>query len=131
MHLIIFSLKLLPKYKQKKINSLLLDASIVRNRAKIQATITGAQIWLEIMEEPGGFTNFVWEIMGGKPKINKWRSSQQVPAQTIQAEQLSKKLKARGFNFVGPSICYAFMQAAGFVNDHLVSCFRHDQLAKK
>ena len=110
------------------------NPGIVRNRAKIAATIGNAQAWLEMMAgqaaSPSGgpFSTFVWSFVGGKPIINRWRDLSQVPAETAESQALSKALKKRGFRFVGPTICYAFMQATGMVNDHTVDCFRHEQL---
>ena len=100
------------------------DPGIVRNRAKIEGTIVGARKYLEIMQEPGGFRDFVWQFVGGRPIVNRWRSMSEVPAETAEARAMSKALKARGFKFVGPTICYAFMQATGMVDDHLLTCFR-------
>lgn len=114
------------RYGEKQRARLLTDAGIVRSRAKIDATIKGAQLWLDIMEkEPGGFSEFIWKHVGGKPKINRYRTMKLVPAQTAMSERLSKELKQRGFNFCGPVIVYAFAQAVGMVNDHLVGCPRH------
>jgi DNA-3-methyladenine glycosylase I len=115
-------------YGPEKVAALMADAGIVRNRAKIAATIAGAKAWLEIMSEPGGFDGFVWQVVDGRPKVNAYASLAELPAKTAEAEILSKKLKARGFNFVGPTICYAFMQAAGLVNDHEVDCFRYHEV---
>lgn len=121
-------------YGPDKVAALLENPGIVRNRAKIAATISNAQAWLEMMAgqaaSPSGgpFSTFVWSFVGGKPIINRWRDLSQVPAETAESQALSKALKKRGFRFVGPTICYAFMQATGMVNDHTVDCFRHEQL---
>lgn len=121
-------------YGPDKVAALLENPGIVRNRAKIAATIGNAQAWLEMMAgqaaSPSGgpFSTFVWSFVGGKPIINRWRDLSQVPAETAESQALSKALKKRGFRFVGPTICYAFMQATGMVNDHTVDCFRHEQL---
>ena len=104
------------------------DAGIVRNRAKIEAAIGNARGWLAIMERDGSFAEFLWAFVDGRPIVNRWRSPAEVPAQTTQSEAMSKALKARGFRFVGPTICYAFMQAVGMVNDHVVSCFRYEEV---
>jgi len=114
------------RYGKKQRDRLLGDAGIVRSGAKIDAAIKGAQLWLEIMEnEPGGFSELIWKHVNGKPKVNRYRTMKQVPAQTSMSEGLSKELKQRGFKFCGPVIVYAFAQAVGMVNDHLVACPRH------
>jgi DNA-3-methyladenine glycosylase I len=114
------------RYGAKQRTRLLADAGIVRSRAKIDAAIRGAQLWLAIMEtEPGGFSELIWKHVDGKPKINRYRTLKQVPAKTTMSEGLAKELKSRGFNFCGPVIVYAFAQAVGMVNDHLVTCPRH------
>ena len=118
------------RYSERQIGRLLRDEGIIRSRAKIEATIKGAKLWLEIEEkEPGGFTEFIWKHVGGAPKINRYKSIKQVPAKTVMSEKLAKELKSRGFNFCGPVIVYAFAQAVGMVNDHIVSCPRHAELA--
>ncbi|MBI3825891.1 MAG: DNA-3-methyladenine glycosylase I [Candidatus Rokubacteria bacterium] len=104
---------------------LLADAGIVRNRAKIEAAIANARALQEVRREHGSFAAYVWEFVGGTPVQNAWRTPRQVPAATPVSKALSRDLRTRGFRFVGPTICYAFMQAAGLVNDHLVGCFRH------
>jgi DNA-3-methyladenine glycosylase I len=114
------------KYGEKQRTRLLADAGIVRSPAKIDAAIKGARLWLEIMErEPGGFAELIWKHVDGKPKINRYRAMKQIPAKTAMSEGLAKELKQRGFNFCGPVIVYAFAQAIGMVNDHLVACPRH------
>jgi DNA-3-methyladenine glycosylase I len=119
------------RYGKREVNRLLKNEGIIRSPAKINAAIRGAQLWLEIMEkEPGGFTEFIWKHVDGTPKINRYRTIKQVPPKTKMSEGLSKELKQRGFNFVGPVIVYAFAQAVGMVNDHVVTCFRHGELAK-
>ena len=112
------------RFDRRRIERLLTNAGIVRNRLKIEATVANAQAMLELQREAGSFDRFVWSFVGGKPKINRWRSLAQVPAQTRESDALSAALKQRGFRFVGSTICYAFMQATGLVNDHLVSCDR-------
>ncbi len=97
----------------------------MRNRAKIEGAILSARGWLELMREPGGFSGFLWQFVGGQPIVNQRRAMSEVPAETAEARAMSKALKARGFKFCGPTICYAFMQATGMVDDHLVDCFRH------
>ena len=112
------------RFDRRRIERLLTNAGIVRNRLKIEAAVANAQAMLELEREAGSFDRFVWSFVGGKPKINRWRSLAQVPAQTRESDALSAALKQRGFRFVGSTICYAFMQATGLVNDHLVSCDR-------
>lgn len=112
-------------YGETKVAELLADAGIIRNRAKIAAAIGNAKASLAVQAEFGSFDAYVWRFVGGQPKVNKWRSLRQIPAETEESRTLSKDLKARGFRFVGPTICYAYMQATGLVQDHLVSCFRH------
>jgi DNA-3-methyladenine glycosylase I len=117
------------RYTQKKIERLLQDEGIVRNRAKIEGSILSARGWLDIMEKGPGFSKFLWNFVDGRPKINHWRSIKQVPAETGQSRAISKELAGRGFKFCGPTIVYAFMQAVGMVNDHLVKCYRHPDFA--
>jgi len=118
------------KYDSKKVKALLANDGIVRNRLKIAATIANAQAFLKVQKEFGSFHAYVWKFVGGRPKINQISSMKGVPAQTAESEAMSKDLLKRGFRFVGPTICYAFMQAVGMVNDHLVTCFRYAELAK-
>ncbi len=114
------------RYGEKQIGRLLKDEGIVRSRAKIEAAIKGARLWLDIEEnESGGFAGFIWKHVDGKPRINRYRTIADVPAKTAMSEALSKDLKQRGFNFCGPVIVYAFAQAVGMVNDHIISCHRH------
>jgi DNA-3-methyladenine glycosylase I len=101
---------------------------IVRNRLKIAATVTNAKAFLEVQKEFGSFDKFIWDFVGGKPIVNKWKSIKQVPATTPLAEKISKDLKSRGFKFIGPIIIYAYMQAVGLVNDHTTDCFRYQQI---
>jgi DNA-3-methyladenine glycosylase I len=112
------------RFDRRRIERLLANEGIVRNRLKIEAAITNAKAILELQREAASFDCFVWSFVGGKPKVNRWRSVAQVPAQTRESDALSAALKQRGFRFVGSTICYAFMQATGLVNDHLVSCDR-------
>ncbi|MEJ2625686.1 MAG: DNA-3-methyladenine glycosylase I [Pseudolabrys sp.] len=118
------------RYTPKKIEKLMNDAGIVRNRSKIEGAILSARGWLDIMENGLGFSALLWDYLDGKPKQNQFRSKGQVPAETELSRAISKDLSKRGFKFVGPTIVYAFMQAVGMVNDHLVSCHRHDACAK-
>ena len=117
-------------YGQRKIAELLADSGIIRNRAKMAATIENAKAFLRIQEEFGSFDKYIWQFVGGLSKVNAWKSQAAIPARTPDSDAMSKDLKARGFKFVGSTICYAFMQAAGMVNDHLVSCFRYNELAE-
>jgi DNA-3-methyladenine glycosylase I len=113
------------RYGSRDVKRLLSDAGIIRNRLKIAATILNAQKYLEVQREFGSFDRYVWQFVGGKPIDNKIRSMRQIPATTQRSDLMSKDLKRRGFRFVGSTICYAFMQAVGMVNDHEVNCFRH------
>ncbi|MBK9161259.1 MAG: DNA-3-methyladenine glycosylase I [Nitrosomonadales bacterium] len=116
------------RYDADKIESLLQDPGIVRNRLKVQAAVTNAQKFLEVQDSYGSFDAFVWQFVGGKPLQNHWRGMGEVPASTIESDAMSKELKHHGFKFVGSTICYAFMQATGMVNDHTTNCFRHAEL---
>jgi DNA-3-methyladenine glycosylase I len=107
------------------------NEGIIRSNAKIKAAIKGAQLWLEIREkEPGGFSHMIWKHVDGRPRVNRYKSSKQIPTQTKMSEDLAKELKQRGFNFCGPVIIYAFAQAIGMVNDHVVACHRHAECEK-
>ncbi len=110
------------RYKPAKVEALMNDTGIVRNRAKIEGTILGARAWLDVMDKGPGFSNLLWGFVDGKPKVNALRSMRSVPAETPISQAMSKELKKRGFKFCGPTIVYAFMQATGMVNDHLVTC---------
>jgi DNA-3-methyladenine glycosylase I len=116
---------LVSRYRTAKIASLMADAGIVRNRMKIDAAVRNAQGVLDIQHECGSFDKYLWQFVGGKPKVNAFVSLRDVPAHTPESDAMSRDLKKRGFGFVGSTICYAFMQATGMVNDHLVGCFRH------
>ena len=118
------------RYTPKKVERLMQDAGIVRNRLKIEGTVLSARVYLDIMEKGPGFSRLLWDFLDGKPKVNRFRSTAQIPAETELSRRVSKELAGRGFKFVGPSIVYAFMQATGMVNDHLVGCHRHAPLAK-
>jgi DNA-3-methyladenine glycosylase I len=118
------------RYPKRKVESLMKDASIVRNRSKIEGAVLSARGWIEIMEKGPGFSNFLWDYLDGKPKVNRFRSTKEVPAETELSKKISKELVSRGFKFVGPTIVYAFMQAVGMVNDHLVKCHRHAECVK-
>jgi len=118
------------RFTQRSVDRLLRDAGIVRNRAKIHAAIANARAFLAVQGTHGSFDRFVWTFVDGVPKQNRWTSMAQVPATTPQSDRLSRELKALGFRFVGSTICYAYMQAAGLVNDHTVACFRHDDVRR-
>ena len=117
------------RYTPKKVERLMQDAGIVRNRQKIEGTVASARAYLDIMEKGPGFSALLWDFVGGRPKINNFRSIKQVPAETPVSRAMSKELASRGFKFCGPTIVFAFMQATGLVNDHLVDCHRHRELA--
>jgi DNA-3-methyladenine glycosylase I len=119
------------RYNDRKIERLMQDAGIVRNRQKIEGAVASARAWLDVMEKGPGFSALLWQFVGGEPKINRFRTIKQVPAETPISRAMSKELAGRGFKFVGPTIVYAFMQATGMVNDHLVDCYRHEHLTEK
>jgi DNA-3-methyladenine glycosylase I len=123
-----FDARKIARYADRKVASLLADAGIVRNRLKIAASIQNAKAFLAVQHEFGSFDRYIWRFVGGKPKQHRRRSMKQVPARTPESDAMSKDLQKRGFKFVGSTICYAYMQATGMVNDHLVGCFRHPQL---
>jgi DNA-3-methyladenine glycosylase I len=116
------------KYNDKKFNELMSDTGIIRNKLKISATIDNAKAFLKIQKEFGSFDKYIWQFTKGKMLVNKWKSLSEIPASTANSDEMSKDLKRRGFRFAGTTICYAFMQAAGMVNDHLVTCFRHKEV---
>jgi len=116
------------RYDSRKVQALMRDPGIVRNRLKIRSTIANAQAFLQVQKEHGSFDAYIWKFVGGAPIQNGWRTPKHVPAKTALSIALSKDLLKRGFRFVGPTICYAFMQATGLVNDHVVSCFRHEKV---
>jgi DNA-3-methyladenine glycosylase I len=118
------------RYDAAKVRTLLRDPGIVRNRLKVRGAVTNARAFLALREEHGRFDRFLWSFVGGRPRQNAWRSLREVPARTPESDALSKALRQRGFTFVGSTICYAFMQAAGLVNDHLVDCFRHAEVKR-
>ena len=123
-----FDYKRVARYDEHKVQELLANAGIVRNRRKIEASIQNARAFLKIQQEFGSFDSYIWQFVGGTPKINSWKTLQELPAKTAASEALSKDLWKRGFKFVGPTICYAFMQAGGMVNDHTVDCFRYQEI---
>lgn len=114
------------RYDARKVRALLENPGIVRNRLKIESAIGNAKAFLHLQEEFGSFDSYVWRFVGGQPKRNRWRRMGQIPAQTRESNEISRALRERGFRFIGSTICYAYMQAAGLVNDHIVSCFRYD-----
>jgi DNA-3-methyladenine glycosylase I len=113
------------RFNARRIAGLLKNAGIVRNRLKIASAVNNAKMFLKVQDEFGGFDSFIWQFVGGKPKHNSWKHIKQLPAKTAESEAMSNELLRRGFKFVGPTICYAHMQAVGMVNDHLVTCHRH------
>jgi DNA-3-methyladenine glycosylase I len=123
-----FDAAVMARYGKKKQASLLTNEGIVRNRLKIEAAIQNAKALLAVQDEVGSFDKYIWRFVGGEPIQNAWTAMKQVPAKTPESDAMSKDLKRRGFKFVGSTICYAFMQAVGMVNDHLVECFRHAEL---
>lgn len=120
-----FNAKKIARYDKAKVTKLLADAGIVRNRLKIAATNQNARAFLAVQKEFGSFDRYIWQFVGGKPKINHWKNLKEIPPKTTESDAMSKDLKKRGFSFVGSTICYAFMQAVGMVNDHVVTCFRY------
>jgi DNA-3-methyladenine glycosylase I len=116
------------RYDRRKILALLKDPGIVRNKLKIASAVGNAKAFLRVQEEFGSFDKYIWQFVGGQPKVNRWTSHSKLPAQTPDSDAMSKDLKRRGFRFVGSTICYAFMQAVGMVNDHATSCFRYREL---
>ena len=124
-----FQPELVARYDERKVEALLADSGIVRNRLKIASAIDNARTLLAVVEEFGSFDGYIWRFVEGKPRKNGWRSIKEIPPLTSESDAMSKELKRRGFRFVGSTICYAFMQAAGLVNDHTVDCFRYDQVS--
>jgi DNA-3-methyladenine glycosylase I len=125
-----FDPQLVARFNQRKLDSLMKNDGIVRNRLKIISAVGNAKAFLKLQEELGSFDRYIWQFVGGKPKINWPRSLKELPAKTAESDAMSKDLRKRGFNFVGSTICYAFMQATGLVDDHLVTCFRKNAIAK-
>ena len=124
-----FKPEVIARYDKRKVAALMADAGIVRNRAKIEGAILSARAYLEVVEKGPGFSALLWGFLDGKPKVNRFRRRSQVPAETPLSQKISKELSDRGFKFCGPTIVYAFMQAVGMVNDHLVTCYRHGEIA--
>jgi DNA-3-methyladenine glycosylase I len=125
-----FDAKKIARYDKKKVRQLLADAGIIRNRLKIDSAISNAHSFLKIQEEFGTFDAYIWRFVGGRPRQNAWKTHKRVPPRNTESDAMSKDLKMRGFRFVGSTICYAFMQATGMVNDHVVNCFRYQELMK-
>jgi DNA-3-methyladenine glycosylase I len=125
-----FDVEKVARYDKKKVRELLKDAGIIRNKLKIAATISNARAFLKVQDEFGSFDKYIWQFVGGTPKQNAWKTHNSLPAKTAESDAMSKDLQKRGFRFVGSTICYAFMQASGMVNDHLVSCFRFAKLSR-
>ena len=117
-------------YDRRKVQSLLRNEGIIRNRLKIASAISNARAFLKLQKEFGSFDRYVWQFVGGKPRVNAWRLGGKIPASTPESDAMSKEMKKRGFNFVGSTICYAFMQATGMVNDHAIECFRYKPLSR-
>jgi DNA-3-methyladenine glycosylase I len=117
------------RYTEKRVQKLLLDPGIIRNRQKIQSAVRNARVFLAVQEEFGTFDAYAWRFVGGQPKVNRWRVIKQIPATSPESDAFSKDLKLRGFSFVGSTVIYAHMQAVGMVNDHLVDCFRYREVA--
>lgn len=125
-----FDPQLVAGYGEEKIAALLMNPDIVRNRLKINSAVSNARCFLDVQQEYGSFASYIWRFVDGRPRQNAWRSLKEIPALTPQADAMSKDLIRRGFRFVGPTMCYAFMQAVGMVNDHIVDCFRYSEIQK-
>jgi DNA-3-methyladenine glycosylase I len=125
-----FDPELIARYDRRKQQTLLRNPGIIRNRLKIASAVRNAKAFLEVQKEFGSFDRYIWQFVRGKPRVNRWRPGLKLPASTPESDAMSKDLKKRGFNFVGSTICYAFMQAVGMVNDHWVKCFRYKQVSR-
>ncbi|MBY9019098.1 MAG: DNA-3-methyladenine glycosylase I [Candidatus Lokiarchaeota archaeon] len=125
-----FDYKIISKYDENKVEKLLLDKGIIRNRLKINSVITNAKLFIKIQEESGSFNNYIWKFVNNKPIDNQCKSMSDIPAHTELSDLISKDMKKRGFKFIGTTIIYAFMQAIGMVNDHATYCFRHEEIKK-
>ena len=123
-----FDAERVARYTPKRIERLLANPGIVRNRLKVESTVSNARAFLAVRDEVGSFDAYIWRFVGGRPKVNRWRGMREVPPSTPESDAISRDLKRRGFRFVGTTICYAFMQATGIVNDHTVDCFRYREL---
>jgi len=124
-----FNAGLIARYDERKVEELLNNLGIIRNRLKVTSAIQNARAFLAVQKEFDSFDSYIWQFVDGKPRVNSWRSDGEIPARTPESDAMSKDLKRRGFKFAGSTICYAFMQAVGMVNDHVVGCFRHDQIS--
>jgi DNA-3-methyladenine glycosylase I len=124
-----FDAEKIAKYSDDKIESLLQNPNIIRNRLKVKSAVLNAQLFLEVQKEYGSFDTYIWQFIGGKTIQNRFKKISQLPANTLESDAMSRNLKKRGFKFIGTTICYAFMQATGMVNDHVVSCFRYKECA--
>ena len=125
-----FDARKISRYSQDTVSRLLTNSEIIRNRLKIEAAITNARAFLQVQKEFGSFDSYIWRFVGGRPVQTSWRTMADIPSSTPESDAMSKDLQKRGFKFVGTKICYAFMQAVGMVNDHLISCFRHAELSR-
>ena len=123
-----FDAERIARYSAKKLEKLMADPGIIRNRLKVDSAVSNAKAFLKVRDEAGSFDKYIWSFVDGKPRVNKWRGLGDVPPSTPESDAMSKDLKKRGFRFVGSTICYAFMQATGMVNDHAVSCFRYREV---
>ncbi len=123
-----FDVQKISQYSENDVSRLLANSEIIRNRLKINATITNARAFLRVREQFGGFDHYIWQFVNGRPIQNSWKKMTDIPSSTPESEAMSKDLRKRGFKFVGSTICYAFMQAVGMVNDHVVGCFRYEEL---
>jgi DNA-3-methyladenine glycosylase I len=126
-----FDARKISKYSENTVSRLLTNSEIIRNKLKINATITNARAFLQVQKEFGSFDSYIWQFVNGKPIQNSWRKMTDIPSSTPESDAMYKDLKKRGFKFIGPTICYAFMQAVGMVNDHVVDCFRYKELKNK
>ena len=126
-----FNYEKISQYNQKKLDELMNDDGIIRNKLKINATVTNARAFLKIQKEYGTFNNYIWKFVKYKPIIHNFKSLSEIPSQTKESEAMNKELKKEGFKFVGPTICYAFMQAVGMVNDHIIDCYRYNEINRK
>jgi DNA-3-methyladenine glycosylase I len=126
-----FDYRKIAKFGNRDINRLLKDKGIIRNRLKVEAAAKNARAYLEVIEQFGSFDKYIWQFVGGRPVVHEWKTLKQIPSRSDESDAMSKDLKARGFSFVGSTICYAFMQAAGLVNDHLVHCFRYREVGQR
>jgi len=125
-----FDVARVARFTQARIDKLVVNPAIVRHRLKIESTVSNARAFLRVQNEFGSFDRYIWQFVGGEPRVNQFKTLKTVPARTAESDAMAKDLKSRGFRFVGSTICYAFMQATGLVNDHALTCFRHRKLAR-